>query len=47
MLDPYVFEFVGLEPKEKFAESELEEALICHLQGFLLELGKGFCFEAR
>ena len=47
MRDPYVFEFVGLEPKEKFAESELEEALISHLQVFLLELGKGFCFEAR
>ena len=47
MRDPYVFEFVGLEPKEKFAESELEEALINHLQVFLLELGKGFCFEAR
>jgi len=47
MRDPYVFEFVGLEPKEKFAESNLEEALISHLQVFLLELGKGFCFEAR
>ncbi len=47
MRDPYVFEFVGLEPKEKFAETELEEALINHLQVFLLELGKGFCFEAR
>ncbi len=47
MRDPYVFEFVGLEPKEIFAESDLEEALINHLQVFLLELGKGFCFEAR
>ena len=47
MRDPYVFEFVGLEPKEKFAESDLEGALINHLQVFLLELGKGFCFEAR
>lgn len=47
MRDPYVFEFVGLEPKDKYAESELEEALINHLQVFLLELGKGFCFEAR
>jgi len=47
MRDPYVFEFVGLEPKETFAESDLEEALINHLQVFLLELGKGFCFEAR
>ncbi len=45
--DPYIFEFVGLEPKEKYAESDLEGALINHLQVFLLELGKGFCFEAR
>lgn len=47
MRDPYVFEFVGLEPKEKSAENNLEEALISNLQEFLLELGKGFCFEAR
>jgi predicted nuclease of restriction endonuclease-like (RecB) superfamily len=47
MRDPYVFEFVGLEPKEKFVESKLEESLISHLQVFLLELGKGFCFEAK
>jgi len=46
MRDPYIFEFVGLKPKEKFIESELEAALIDHLQVFLLELGKGFCFEA-
>ena len=43
MRDPYVFEFIGLEPKEKFVESKLEESLISHLQVFLLELGKGFC----
>jgi predicted nuclease of restriction endonuclease-like (RecB) superfamily len=47
MRDPYVFEFVGLKPKEKFCETDLEDALINHLQMFLLELGKGFCFEAR
>lgn len=47
MRDPYIFEFVGLKPKEKFTESKLEEALVEHLQVFLLELGKGFCFEAR
>lgn len=47
MRDPYVFEFVGLQPKERTAENNLEEALISHLQEFLLELGKGFCFEAR
>ena len=47
MRDPYVFEFVGLEPKKIFSESDLEKALISHLQVFMLELGKGFCFEAR
>lgn len=47
MRDPLVFEFVGLKPKEKYTESKLEEALLDHLQEFLLELGKGFCFEAR
>ncbi len=47
MRDPYIFEFVGLQPKEKYTESKLEDALIDHLQSFLLELGKGFCFEAR
>jgi predicted nuclease of restriction endonuclease-like (RecB) superfamily len=47
MRDPYVFEFVGLESAKKLTESKLEAALIDHLQVFLLELGKGFCFEAR
>jgi predicted nuclease of restriction endonuclease-like (RecB) superfamily len=47
MRDPYIFEFIGLKPNNKFAESQAEEALIDHLQTFLLELGKGFCFEAR
>lgn len=47
MRDPYVFEFLGLKPKERFNETDLEDALISHLQMFLLELGKGFCFEAR
>lgn len=44
--DPFTFEFLGLRP-EAFTESDLENALIDHLQDFLLELGKGFCFEAR
>lgn len=44
--DPFTFEFLGLRP-EAFTESDLENALITHLQDFLLELGKGFCFEAR
>ncbi len=45
--DPYVFEFVGLKPKDVFTENDLETALLTHLQEFLLELGKGFCFVAR
>lgn len=45
--DPYVFEFLGLKPREVFQEKDLENALLDHLLQFLLELGKGFCFEAR
>lgn len=45
--DPYIFEFLGLTPKEAFRENDLETALIDHLQEFLLELGNGFCFEDR
>jgi len=45
--DPYIFEFMGLKQSEVIPESSLEELLIKHLQEFLLELGKGFCFEAR
>lgn len=44
--DPFTFEFLNLRP-EKFTENDLENALIDHLQEFLLEMGKGFCFEAR
>ena len=45
--DPYVFEFLGLKPAEVMGESDLEDALLDKLQEFLLELGHGFCFEAR
>jgi len=45
--DPYVFEFLGIQPREVMAESDLEDALLDKLQDFLLELGHGFCFEAR
>jgi predicted nuclease of restriction endonuclease-like (RecB) superfamily len=45
--DPYVFEFLGLKPVEVMGESHLEDQLLDHLQTFLLELGHGFCFEAR
>lgn len=45
--DPYVLEFLGLNPYDDFYESDLEGALIMHLQKFLLELGRGFSFVAR
>lgn len=45
--DPYIFEFLGLTPKEVMSESHLEEQLISKIEEFLLELGHGFCFEAR
>lgn len=44
---PFTFEFLGLNAKEVVEEGDLENALILHLQDFMLELGKGFCFEAR
>ncbi len=45
--DPYIFEFLGLKPSEVMEEADLESALIGKLQEFMLELGEGFCFEAR
>ena len=45
--DPYVLEFLGFSDDAAFRESDLEQALITHLQKFLLELGRGFAFEAR
>ena len=45
--DPFTFEFLGLDAKETITETDLEQALMDHLQEFMLELGEGFCFEAR
>lgn len=45
--DPYVLEFLGLDGSSSFYEKDLEQALINHLQKFLLELGRGFSFVAR
>ena len=45
--NPLVLEFLGLAEKPVYSESELETAIIDRLQHFLLELGKGFLFEAR
>lgn len=45
--DPYVLEFLNLPANEHYYESDIEQALIDHLQKFLLELGRGFSFVAR
>ena len=44
---PTVLEFLGLDEKAKYVESDLETAIINKLQKFLLELGKGYLFESR
>ena len=45
--EPYILEFLGLDEKYHYSESDLETAIIDKLEHFLLELGKGFRFEAR
>lgn len=45
--DPYIFEFLGLSSEIAQTETQIESALISHLQKFLMELGKGFVFVAR
>ncbi len=45
--DPYVLEFLDLPENPHFYEKDLEQAIIDHLQKFLLELGRGFSFVAR
>ena len=45
--DPYILEFLELKHNSDLLESDLEKALITHIQKFLLELGRGFTFEAR
>lgn len=47
MRDPYILEFTGLAERHEYTEEQLESALLDHLQRFLLELGRGFCFESR
>ena len=44
---PYVLEFLGLKEEQSYSESNLESAIINKIEQFLLELGKGFLFEAR
>jgi predicted nuclease of restriction endonuclease-like (RecB) superfamily len=45
--DPFVLEFLGLNHNEHHFETQIEQALITHIQKFLLELGRGFTFESR
>ena len=45
--DPISLEFLGLQSQDVFNETKLETAILNHLQQFLLEMGSGFCFEAR
>lgn len=45
--EPYVLEFLGLEQRPSYSESELEASIISKIEQFLLELGKGFLFESR
>jgi predicted nuclease of restriction endonuclease-like (RecB) superfamily len=45
--NPYILEFLDLDEKSEYSESDLEQQILNHLQEFLIELGTGFCFEAR
>ena len=45
--DPYIMEFLQIKPDTHVYESDIEQALIDHLQQFLLELGRGFSFVSR
>ena len=45
--NPLTLEFLGLKPDVAYSETKLENAIISKMQHFLLELGKGFLFEAR
>ena len=45
--DPYVLEFLGLEEKERYSETELESRIIEHVEQFMLEMGKGFIRVGR
>ena len=45
--NPFVMEFLGFPEKYEYSETDLEQQILNHLQQFLIELGTGFCFEAR
>ena len=44
---PYILEFLNIPEQTQYSENDLEQEIINHLQHFLLEMGRGFCFEAR
>ena len=45
--NPVTLEFLGIQSQDVFSETKLETAILNHIQQFLLEMGRGFCFEAR
>ena len=47
ILNPVTLEFLGLQTQDVYTETKLETTILNHLQQFLLEMGRGFCFEAR
>ncbi|NJM80397.1 MAG: DUF1016 domain-containing protein [Flavobacterium sp.] len=44
---PYILEFLNIPERTSYSEKDLETSIINHLQEFLIEMGRGFCFEAR
>lgn len=45
--EPYMLEFLDMEERAEYSETQIEQAIITHLHKFLMEMGRGFCFEAR
>jgi len=45
--NPFILEFLDIPESYEYSETDLEQAIIDHLQNFLIEMGRGFCFEAR
>ena len=45
--DPYILEFLGIKSTEDISENQLENAICKHIEKFLLEMGRGFCFVER
>jgi predicted nuclease of restriction endonuclease-like (RecB) superfamily len=45
--NPFILEFLGIPERYEYSETDIEQAIINNLQNFLIEMGRGFCFEAR